>query len=423
MVFADLLYYELLFYLGLSLFFGYLSSIVLERVGIPNVVVYLMTGFIVGNFFIPDLYETASLEYWYSFVEALALGLIGFKVGTEMHLGKMKEESFLLFMIILGQIFFSFMLVFIGAYLWTGQIIVSLIFGGLATASAPAATIEIIRKFKASGPLTQRISWSLALIDVAAVIIVETILIFSSISLLGDNFSILPIFESIGTEIGYALVLGTVAGFVLDPILERLDDNLQMMEITLATLILTVGIADWIHASVIISTITVGAVTVNREGDNYEQAVDILEIAMSPILILFFVLVGSEIRLELFSPDVFPWFALVYLVLRAIGKVGGSFIGARLGNGSPEVQKYLGLGMLPQGGLVLGLITVAEHILTEAGRSDIGDLVVVSIIIATFFSEALGSFGAVYGLGKANELKPDLAQDNPIAAQALETKK
>jgi len=393
---------ELIFFLGISLVLGYGSSMLLKHYGIPNVLIYIIVGFLVGNLLVPEVQSTESFKYWFKFVETLALGLIGYQIGTEMKLKLLKKNSRVITFLTLFQVIITFLVVFIAAYYFIGDILLALIFGGLATATAPAATMEIIRKFKAKGPLTSHLQWVLAFDDMLAVLIVEGILAYATISLLGSGVTIIGFVGEIAREILLAVFLGAVVGYLVDVIIEKIDDRMEMMEITLGALIFLMGAALFLHTSVILAAMTVGALTVNREGDNYKRASELLEILMSPILIVFFVLVGSELRFNSFTP--LPWFALIYFIVRAAGKIYGTRIGAELSKANTTVKQNLGMGMVPQGGVALGLMAVAADLMIEAGLPDFAQLLISTIVISTVFSEGIGSFLSMYGLKRAGEL-------------------
>lgn len=405
---------EVILLLGIALTIGYGSSMVLHKLGIPNVLVYIVVGFLLGNFLVSDILNTESYQYWFRFIENIALGLIGFKIGTEMEIHLLKEHSRLITILTLSQVIITFILVTGAALLFTGHLIISLIFGGLATATAPAATMEIIRKFRAEGPLTKRLQWVLAFDDVLAVLIVEAILAYATIALIGESITLVSYGIAMAQEIILAIVIGLVVGFALDIFIERLDNKLEMMEISLGALILVMGLALYLHTSVILAAMAVGALTVNREGDNYKEAGILLEIIMSPILIIFFVLVGAELQFSAFNP--FPWFAITYFVVRAIGKIYGTNFGAYIAKAEPNVKNNLGLGMLPQGGVALGLMHIAAELFIEADFPEYAAFLLTTIVISTVFSEGIGSFTAMFALDRAGELnkKLDIAEAQSV---------
>lgn len=398
---------EIIFYLGLSLTLGYSLSFLLEKYGIPNVVIYLIIGFIISNIFLTELYGTHEFDFWFHLMETITLGLIGFKIGIEMEMKLLKKHSKVITILVLFEVLGAFIVVFILTYVFTQIFILSLILAGLATATAPAATIEVIRRLKAKGPLTRNLKWVLAFDDVVAVVIVEGILSYLIIQNLGEQLTILNYLVEIGRELGLAVIVGLAFGYILDLFVENREKKNEILELTFAFLILVMGVARFIETSVILSCMVVGMVTVNRAGNNYEKAEDYLDIIMSPILIIFFLFVGAQIHWSDFI-DPFPALAFVYFIARSIGKIGGVFLSGNLSGADPVIKSNLGLGLLPQGGVALGLMAVANDILVEAGMADIGALLVVTIVISTVFSEGVGAIGARFALGRAGEINMDI---------------
>ena len=302
--------------------------------------------------------------------------------------------------VLIGEAGGAFLIVYSIVWAYTGKVLTAFLLAGLATATAPAATVEVLRKLKAAGPLTTRLQWVLAFDDVLAICVVETSLIYLELSL-GNNRSPLNILHRIWSELGVALVIGLVLGWLLDMVVERQDDELEMMEVTLSFLVFAIGVTHWQASSVITATMVMGAVATNHGGDNYERSGDLLELIMSPVVMVFFVLVGARISINDFSP--LPMLAFVYLVARTLGKIGGAFVSTRALGSEPALQKNFGFGLLAQGGVALGLVSVANDILVTGGNPELGHLLITTLIISTVFSEALGSFGTALAVRRSGE--------------------
>ncbi|MCE7735012.1 MAG: hypothetical protein GPJ54_09055 [Candidatus Heimdallarchaeota archaeon] len=397
---AHALLNEPILLLGTFLIIGYLASLFLKRYGVPHIVVYLITGFVIANTLLKSVVVEEELDEWFLLVETLALGLIGFKIGTELKFSLLKQHPKFIIVVLFAEAGAAFILVFFAVLFFDGSFLVAIVLAGLATATAPAATIEILRKKKAAGPLTSRIQWILAFDDVIAIVIVEAILVYLEVSL-GGTATVLNIFTGFLHEVGLAVVLGSVAGFIMDEIVERMDDELEMMELSLATLIFVMGAAHYLDTSVISACMMVGIVATNRLGENYVKMSDLLEVVMSPIVMLFFVLVGTRVVFDDFNP--FPVLALVYLLARSVGKVAGAFGGTKLVGADPVLQKNLGLGLLAQGGVALGLVAIANDILIAGGEPDLGSKIITAVVISTIFSEALGSITTTMAVDRSGE--------------------
>ncbi|MFV2016696.1 MAG: cation:proton antiporter [Candidatus Heimdallarchaeota archaeon] len=173
------------------------------------------------------------------------------------------------------------------------------------------------------------------------------------------------------------------------------------MELSLAILVFVMGAAIFLGTSVITASMVVGIVSTNRLGDNYVKMSDLLEVVMSPIVMLFFVLVGTRVTFGDFTP--FPILAFIYLLARSVGKVFGAYGGTKYVGADPVLKNNLGLGLLAQGGVAIGLVAIANDILVEAGEPNLGGILIATIIISTIFSEILGSIGTTIAVDRSGE--------------------
>lgn len=210
--------------LGIFLSLGYLASLFFKRYRVPHIVVYLITGFIIANTLLKAVVVEDELDNWFLLVETVALGLIGFKIGTELKFSLIKEHPKFIMVVLFAEAGGAFILVFFAVLALEGDMTIAIILAGLATATAPAATVEILRKKKAAGPLTTRIQWILAFDDVIAIMVVEAVLVYLEVSL-GGSASLFNVVEGFLREVGLAVLLGAVVGIVLDTIIERMGKS------------------------------------------------------------------------------------------------------------------------------------------------------------------------------------------------------
>ncbi len=380
---------------------GTVGALLFEKIGVPHIVVYLLSGLIIGNTVFYGVNLDVRIHTWFIFIENVALGLIGFKIGTELKLKKLFKERKTVLVLLFAETIGTFFIVFFVTILVSQDYLLAVILAGLATATAPAATVEIFRKFKSEGPLTRLAQWILALDDIVAVFVIETVLVFLALEL-GHDISPLGFVIGIIHEIGFALVLGLGAGLFLEVIIERMDEEIPMMELTLALLLASMGVAFYLQTSIITTTMMIGVTTTNLGGDNYERARDKLEILMSPILLLFFTLVGMRVSID--NLLTFPLLALLYLIARTVGKVGGFKIGGKFVDLQLPVKKNIGYSFLAQGGVALGLATIISQKLIDANMGALGIEIEDIIILTTLVSEFLGSFGAKFAITQAGEI-------------------
>ncbi len=387
--------------LGLVLFVGYALSLYLQKYSVPHILVYLVVGFVVSNFVFPEIDLAVEFAGLFHSIEVVALGLIGFKIGTEIQIDLIKQHPKFLGVVLVMEAGSAFIVVFALTFIFLGNLTLAVLFAGLATPTAPAVTVEIMRRLKSSGELTSKLNWVLAFDDVIAITMVEGTLVFLHMEFTGE-LRLSDFIVGILQEIGLAIVLGVVIGYLLDFPLERLSEELGMMELTLGTLVFAIGFAEFLNTSVIMITMVIGATVTNHGGDNYKDAQDLLEIIMSPIIIVFFVVVGSKLLLSDFSH--FPVLAILYIAGRSIGKVTGGYIGSILAGESDCVRNNIGFGLLAQGGVALGLSSIINEQLQQQGLIEEGHLVTSTIVIASVVSVVMGALGTTFAVRRAGEV-------------------
>ncbi len=392
---------EMLFLLGNVAVFGYLSALVLKKIGVPNVVAYVISGFILANFLLPQrIYN--ELDSWFPVVENLALGLIGYHIGNELDLRLLLEEGKKILLLLIGEASGKFLGVFILVFIVAQDFLAALLLGALATATAPAATVEVIKRCRAQGELTQNIQWLLAFDDIIAVLFVESIISYVRLSF-GHKVSLPNYLLEIVREIGLAIILGAILGYLLPLLLRMAHSALEDVEVRLAVVVFGIGAAAFIQTSVITTSMTIGIVVGNRSKSIADEfSTQLLESIMSPAIMLFFLLVGSTLRTSDLWP--FPIISIAYLLGRTGGVVLGTFVGATIAGEKGPIRNYLGFSLLAQGGVALGLLSITNDVLREGGENETTILLSTAILISTVFSEILGSYGTKYALTKAGEI-------------------
>ena len=391
-------------FIGMVLFSGYALSLIFKKYSVPHVLIYLIVGFVIVNVFFPHIDFETEYNDIFSAIEVIALGLIGFKIGTELKIDLIKDHPKFLSVVLLFEAGGAFIFVTALTYFVLQDFMIAILLGGLATPTAPAVTIEIMHRLGAKGVLTTRLNWVLAFDDLVGITIIEGTLVFLQLKFTG-TLKIFDFIIGIFHEIGYAIILGLIIGVLLDYPLERLKNDLSMMELTLGTLILGMGIAAYIETSVIMTTMVIGATVTNHGGDNYKNAQDLLETLMSPVMIIFFVIVGSKLLIgDLLQ---FPLLVIIYLIGRSFGKIFGAFAGSSITKEDKCIRENIGFGLLAQGGVALGLATVINEQLLAQGLSDAGHIISSTILITTFFSEVFGALGTTFALKRAGEVTVD----------------
>jgi NhaP-type Na+/H+ or K+/H+ antiporter len=308
-------------------------------------------------------------------------------------------------LILLFEAFGAFVLVSIGIYAITQSMHLALIFGALSSATAPAATVDVLAEYEAKGPLTTSLLAVIGMDDALSLLLFSLVAAWVEAQLSGaGNPSLLQILEIPLFEIGGSLLLGVIAGFSLSFIMQRMKNHHDAMAISIGFVFLCVGLSEALSFSLILTTMVMGITIVNHSRKNGRYIRYTIEQAGPVVYVLFFALVGARFQLSLI-----PTMGLiggVYVLLRSVGKYGGAWLGGTLGNAQPQVRDNLGLGLLSQAGVAIGLALACHHRFCELGEAgeELGALVMGVITATTFIVQIIGPIGVKIAITRAGEI-------------------
>ena len=393
-----------------GLAFGKLS----KKLHIPNVTGYLLGGFLIGpgffSLFFPNYTGVVSTEYVESLkiIADIELAFIAFTVGTEFRFEYLKRLGPAPVVIAIFESLFAVIFITLGLLLFGFPLYIALAFGAVGGATAPAATVMVIRQYKAKGPLTEMIYSVVALDDASGLIFFGLATAMIHV-LIGQDVQplwlviLLPILEILG-----ALVSGLLFGAMLVTLTNWFTGRGNRISIVIAVLFLMIALSRFISGtyafelSSLLMAMFAGAYFTNRS-KQVETIMPLVERITPPLIILFFVLSGADIQLEAFSATA-VLILIIYLVFRVAGKLAGTYFGSQTVKVDPKVKKYLGFGLLPQGGIALGLSILMLDILpADMGLTYNGQLLRVVIIAAVFVSEFFGPILLKIALLKSKE--------------------
>jgi Kef-type K+ transport system membrane component KefB len=396
--------FDILSIIGLVIILAYLGSRGLGQLGVPQVVGYILVGVLLGSSFlnIVPLALVSELD----FISEIALGLIGFEMGSQLHLSELRRMGRTILLILLGNAFGAFLLVAGGVYWLTGSDYTAIIFGALAAATAPAATVDVLSEYRAKGPLTTTLLAVVGLDDVLALLMFSIASAIAAVMLSGSGeIALTQMVELPLREIGGALGIGVGLGIALQWMLEWLKRREHALcAFIVGTVLLTAGVANSIDASLILATMTAGIVIANFKQDNSQYARCVVERVGPLIYILFFVLVGARLQITLLPQ--MGLLGAIYMLFRATGKFSGAWLGGWLGRAEPKVRDNLGFGLLSQAGVAVGLA------LSIAGRFDaygetgaqLGYTVINVITATTFVVQIAGPVLVKLAIVRAGEI-------------------
>jgi Kef-type K+ transport system membrane component KefB len=380
--------------MAVLLLLGYLGGRLAKLVNMPMVAGYVLTGLILG----PSILNVipARLNSEFDFVKVLGLGIIALIIGGELEITKIKTLGKSIFIITIVKTLATSVIVFVTMfYILRLPLVVALLLATTATASAPASPLAIIREYRARGPFTTTVLGVVATTDaicitmfVFAAAMVRMIL--DGIVVLGPLMLLEPALELFGS-----FIVGIISGLLLAVVLRHVADKHHKIALLVGIALLNSGIAHLLHLSPVLTNMTAGFIFANVS--DRPQTISLLNDIDFPIYVVFFALAGASLHLDILWQN---WgIALVYIVARGVGKVGGAFLGARVSGAPDTVQKYLGFTMFSKAGLTIGLLLIIQ------GRfPEIAVIITAIELAAITVSEALlGPLGTKYALISSGE--------------------
>jgi Kef-type K+ transport system membrane component KefB len=397
--------------IGLVITAAFLGSKLFQRLGIPQVVGYIVTGVLLGVSFLNVVPLELSDEL--TFVSEIALGLIGFDMGSHLYFREVKKQGRSIITILLFEALGSFVLVGVGVYLITGSLYTALIFGALSSATAPAATVDVLAEYDSEGPLTTSLLAVVGLDDAVS------LLLYSLAAALTENFLAgggsptfwqmleLPLFE-----IGGSVLLGITAGWVLNQIMHKIKTSHDGMAISVGFVLVLVGLSQALSLSLILTTMVMGMTLVNCCIDHGRHVRFTIEQAGPVIYVLFFALVGARFDLNLLPA--MGLIGVAYVLLRSLGKYFGAWVGGTVGGAVPTVRDNLGLGLLSQAGVAIGLALDSCKRFSELGSEgeELGLLIISVITATTFIVQIFGPIGVKLAIVRSGEIYQARAGEN-----------
>ncbi|HEC69536.1 MAG TPA: cation:proton antiporter [Candidatus Omnitrophica bacterium] len=390
-----------LFFVGAVIILGFIFGKFSNRLKLPGVVGYLICGLLLGHSFF-NILSPSLLERLAVFND-LALSLVAFVIGSELHLSSLRKVGKQIITIIFSESLGAFLLVGLGVYLLTKELYLALIFGALAPASAPAGTAVVLQEYRARGPLTTALYAVVGLDDGLAIIIYALVSALAKLLITHQSFSLFSFMKGPLAEILGAIFLGGVLGGGLGFFAQRIRRKEDLLAVSMGTIIVCAGLSNFLHFSLILSNLTLGMVFSNFFPFTNRRLVDTINLVVLPIYIIFFVIAGAYLKITLLKS--MGLLGLIYIICRSLGLMGGSYLGALISGAEKTIRKYLGLGILSQAGVAIGLaILVSREFssLGEAGR-DLSLLVINVIAATTIVFEIVGPITTKIAIFKAGE--------------------
>lgn len=398
--------------LGIAVIGGFYAGRAVRWVKLPSIIGYMAVGVFLGPSLV-GLFGEATLDEL-SFITEIALGFVAFSIGSELNLASMRRQGAGIMAIILSESFGAFFAVLAAVYLLTRDLPLALIFGSMAPASAPAGTVAVIQEYKAKGSLTKALYAVVAFDDGLAIMIyafaaaiAERLLLREATGAAGD---ILPAMWAPFKEITLSLVMGGAVGFVFCQLVRRLENSRDIFILLFGAVLLATGLSTHWHLSLILTNMAIGFVLANlrREAAVRRITAPLLDV-MPLVFILFFCLAGAHLHLAALPS--LGVLGVVYVIARTVGKIAGARLGATVGDLEDKVKKYIGLAILSQAGVAIGIALIVKHefgqLAAEHGldhAAEIGAMTLTTVTATCIIFEIIGPIMAKFALQKAGEI-------------------
>ncbi len=399
--------------LAVLLLLGVIGGKLARMVKLPEVSGYLLFGLLLSPSLVQAIFGSgisflsSSDITNFTIISELALAVIAFSIGSEFLLKSLMKVGKTVFVITLAEVIGAITIVFSVMYFLFDQTFAfSIVIASMSAATAPAATLLVMKQYRAKGPVTSTILPVVALDDVFGIMAFGIAVSFARLSIEALNGDVVT---SIWTmlwvplrEIGGSLILGVVLGFILSIISKRSHNRDMMKAISIAFILGAVGIAKELHFSSLLTNIVMGTTLVNLDRHAH-RTFNLVNEFISPFYVLFFTIAGASLELDVLA--VVGWIGVAYVLARGIGKWIGATSGAIAMKAPKTVKRYLGLALLPQGGISIGLSVLVRQIFTpEFTGNQMAAQIITIIMASVLVYETTGPIFAKLAISLAGEV-------------------
>ena len=402
--------------IGIMIIFSFYLGKSVKYVKLPSIIGYMFLGLLLGPSFVNLL--TDNLQESLNFITDIALSFVALTIGLELKMSSLKKLGKSIILIILMESFAAFIVVFTGIYLLTGDIVLAILFGSVAPASAPAGTVAVIQEYKAKGKLTSALYAVVGFDDGLGIIIFGFALAIAKDILAqesaGDG-AMLGILLKPVLEILFSFLIGTVAAFLLALLSKRLKNSGDIFILIFGFILLVTGVCQLLHLSIILTNMIIGMVLINTQSRSLIMKMNERIPQLMPLIfILFFTMAGANLHIKALPS--LGLIGIIYILGRSIGLMSGAKLGAIIGKADASIRKYLGFGILSQAGVAIGLSLMIKQEFEGLGPiinkvtnftegDKVGAAIITTVTATSIFFEIIGPILTKYALKKAGEIK------------------
>ena len=419
--FSELHAEQLVLLLGIIMFAGALGGILFKKLRIPQVVGYIAVGIVLGSSGLQIL-GSGTIDAL-SPVNTIALSLIGFLVGAELKLSVIKKYGRQFIGILCGETITPFFVVGILTTLiafsfthdFRRSLALGLLLGAISSATAPAATTDVLKEFRTRGPLTTTVLGLVAMDDAGALILYAIASTVAAPLVGGHSVPFHMQVLNICIDIFGSVAVGICFGFIINlAIKKRMNNEGRVLSLALGGLFLSTGVCQLLSLNNILASMFIGFFLVNFANSKTHAVFTLVDAYTPPVYVLFFVLVGAKLNIWVVTPAV-AFIAIAYVLGRSAGKTIGSKLGAWLTNAPSSVQRYLPWCLLSQAGVAIGLSIAASNDFPDS----IGPQIILIITATTFIVQLVGPICVKYGVEKAGEVGLNVTEDDILKSSTV----
>ena len=369
---------------------------------LPSIIGFMLLGAVLGPSFLHVI--TDELQSKLSFISDIALGFVALSIGLELSFPALRKQGGAIVAIIFSESLFTFFVVAAALGFLTGNWPFAIVFGAIAPASAPAGTVAIIKEYRAKGPLTQALysvvgfddGLGIVIFGFASAIAVQML----SQSAMSAHILLEPLLEIVGS-LGIGFLIGGIGGLLA----ARIKSSRDVLTLSFGFVLLATGLSAILNLSLILTNLVAGITIVNSQPHRTTERIgESIGTVMPLLFTLFFLLAGAH--LELSALPALGLIGAVYMAARSFGLIGGAWIGSRIGGADPVIAKNLGLGILSQAGVAIGLALYVQQTFQEFGEAGawIGTTIITTVTATSVIFEIIGPILTRIALTRAGEI-------------------
>lgn len=385
---------EILFSLAAAMIAGLLMTRLTRIVRLPNVTAYLIAGVLIGPCVLNLMDGTAVSQM--GLITNTALGFIAFSIGDQFRISDLKAIGRTALLITIFESLGAVILVDTVTLAIGFDAPMCIVLGALAASTAPAATLLVVRQYRASGPLTNMLLPVVAADDATGLIAYSISVSVAQGMVSHEAFSFVNTVLVPVRNIVLALLIGALLGFLVALLHRWFRSHTNRMSMCIAAVLMSVAVSDRFGLSSLLMCMALGAVYVNMR-DDAERILNCIDDWTYPLFMLFFVISGAE--LDLASLPNVGVLGIIYITVRFAGKYAGSYTAASLCGCAPAVRRGIGWALMPQAGVAIGMATLAVSQLPQYGSQ-----ILTVILSATLVYEIIGPVAAKTALQRAGEI-------------------